>query len=202
MELVLINTYKQLSIYEKEWLAILEATQNTNPFLEYEFVYNLWEVLGQEKGVVIYAVKEHNRIIGFFPFQLKQTWFGYMLYFIAQDEVNGMDFIVKERDKERVIMFVFDALIKRKKSIVFSFNGLLESSGTLNKLSRYLQARNMKEYSRVDTIQLNSKYIPNDLSTENNSKTIFSTNSLRAKTYRNLLWTKEMITSKVIRNSN
>ena len=202
MELILITTCKHLSIYEKEWLAILEANQDVNPFLEYEFVYSLWEFLGEEKGVEIYAVKEHNRIIAFFPFQLKQTWFGYMLYFIAQDEGNCMDIIAKERDKDRVIMFVFDALIKRKKSIVFSLNGLLESGDTLSKLSRYLQARSMKEYSRVDAIQLNTKYVPKHYSIKYNTKTIFSTNTLRAKTYRNFLWTKEMVTAKVIRKSN
>ena len=202
MELVLINTCKHLSIHEKEWLAILEANQNTNPFLEYEFVYNLWGVLGEEKGVEIYAVKEHNRIIAFFPFQLKQTWFGYMLYFIAQDEGNCMDIIVKERDKDRVIMFVFDTLINRKKSIVFSLNCLSESGDTRSKISSYLQARSMKEYSRVDAIQLNSKYVPKHLSNEYKTKTIFSTNTLKAKTYRNFLWTKEMVTAKVIKRSN
>ncbi|MFJ7827537.1 hypothetical protein [Psychrobacillus sp. NPDC096623] len=202
MELVLINTYKQLSIYEKDWLAILEANQNTNPFLEYEFVYSLWEVLGEQKGVEIYAVKEHNRIIAFFPFQLKQNWFGYTLYFIAQNEGNCMDIIAKERDKDRVIMFVFDVLIKRKKSIVFSLNGLLESGDTLSKLSRYLQARSMKEYSRVDAFQLDYKHVPKDFSNEYYTKIIFSTNTLRAKTYRNILWTKEMVTAKFIRKSN
>lgn len=193
MELVLIKTYKHLSIYEKDWLAILEANQNISPFLEYEFVYNLWEVLGEEKGVEIYAVKEHNRIIAFFPFQVKQTWFGYMLYFIAQDEGNCMDIIAKEREKDRVIMFVFDALINKKKSIVFSLDGLLESGDTLSKLLSYLQARSMK---------LNSKYIPKHDSIKFNTKTIFSTNTIRAKTYRNFLWTKEMVTAKVIRKSN
>ncbi|SDO00405.1 hypothetical protein SAMN05518871_10978 [Psychrobacillus sp. OK028] len=201
MELVFINTFKHLSIYEKEWLAILEANQNTNPFLEYEYVYSLWEALGEEKGVEIYAVKEHNRIIAFFPFQFKQTWFGYKLYFIAQDEGNCMDIIAKDRDKDRIIMFVFDALIKRKKSIVFSLNGLLESGDTLNKLSRYLQARSMKEYSRVDAFQLNYKYIPKESSNAFYTKVMFSTNTLRAKTYRNILWTKEMVTAKFIRKS-
>lgn len=191
-----------MSIYKKDWVAILEVTQNANPFLEYEFVYNLWEVLGLGNGIEIYAVKEYNRIIAFFPFQLKQTWFGSMLHFIAQDEVNMMDIIAKDMDKERVIMFVFDALIRRKKSIVFFLDGFLGSGNTSRKLSKYLQARSMKEYSRVGIVQLNSdhKNISKDFSDESTTKTIFSTNTIRAKTYRNFLWTKEMITSKVIKN--
>lgn len=196
LELVLINTCKHLSIYETDWFAILEANQNINPFLEYEFVYRLWEVLGEDKGVEIYAVKEHNRIIAFFPFQLKQTWFGYMLYFIVQDEGNCMDIIAKERDKDRVIMFVFDALIKRKKSIVFSLSGLFESGDTPLKLSNYLQARNMKEqYSCVNTT-VNFESTTKDFLKDYTRKTIFSTNTVRARIYRNFLWTKEMIISK------
>lgn len=193
LEIVLINTIKHLSIYEKEWVEILVANQNTNPFLEYEFVYNMWEVLGEQKGVEIYAVKEHNRIIAFFPFQFKKTWFGYMLHFIAQDEVKCMDIIAKERDKDRVIMFVFDALINRKRSVVFSLHRVLGSGNTPLKLSTYLQARNIKEqYTRV-----NYERIPQNFSDDSTKKMIFSTNTVRAKTYRNFLWTKEMITSKV-----
>lgn len=196
LELVFINTIKHLSIYEKEWLDILVANQNTNPFLEYEFVYNMWGTLGEQKGVEIYAVKEHNRIIAFFPFQFKKTWFGYMLHFIAQDDC--MDIIVKKRDKDRVIMFVFDALIKRKRSVVFSLHSLLDSGDTPLKLSNYLQARNIKEqYRRVGSPLLTYERIPKNFSDDSTKKMIFSTNTVRAKTYRNFLWTKEMITSKV-----
>lgn len=199
MELVLIKSYKQLSLYEKDWLSILEANDNRNPYLEYEFLYKLWVNLVQEEGIEIYAVKEHNRIIAFFPFHSKETWFGYLLCFVAQNEVNVMDIIAKERDRDRVIMFVFDELINMKKSVVFTLNGLFENGNTLHNLSKYLQARSMREYSHVGNTQLKSKNISQD--SEYSTKTIFSTNTLRAKSYRNFLWTKEMIVSKVKRNS-
>lgn len=199
MELVLIKSYKQLSLYEKDWLSILEANDNRNPYLEYEFLYKLWVNLVQEAGIEIYAVKEHNRIIAFFPFHSKETWFGYLLCFVAQNEVNVMDIIAKERDRDRVIMFVFDELINMKKSVVFTLNGLFENGNTLRNLSKYLQARSMREYLHVGNTQLKSKNISQD--SEYSTKTIFSTNTLRAKSYRNFLWTKEMIVSKVKRNS-
>ncbi|MEK5216614.1 hypothetical protein [Psychrobacillus sp. FSL H8-0487] len=200
MELVLIKSYKQLSLYEKDWLSILEANENRNPFLEYEFLYKLWVNLRQKEGIEIYAVKEHNRIIAFFPFHSKETWFGYILCFVSQNEVNAMDIIAKERDRDRVIMFVFDELINMKKSVVFSLNGLFESGNTVRNLSKYLQARSMKEYLLIGNTQLKSKSISKDFSPYT-TKTIFSTNTLRAKSYRNFLWTKEMIISKVKRNS-
>lgn len=200
MELVLIKSYKQLSLYEKDWLSILEANENRNPYLEYEFLYKLWVNLGQKEGIEIYAVKEHNRIIAFFPFHSKATWFGYILCFVAQNEVNAMDIIAKVRDRDRVIMFVFDELINMKKSVVFSLNGLFESGNTVRNLSKYLQARSMKEYLLIGNTQLKSQSISQDFSPYT-TKTIFSTNTLRAKSYRNFLWTKEMIISKVKRNS-
>ncbi|WP_175496296.1 GNAT family N-acetyltransferase [Psychrobacillus psychrotolerans] len=190
-----------MSLYEKDWLSILEANENRNPYLEYEFLYKLWLNLGQKEGIEIYAVKEHNRIIAFFPFHSKETWFGYILCFVAQNEFNTMDIIAKERDRDRVIMFVFDELINMKKSVVFSLNGLFQNGNTLRNLSKYLQARSMKEYLFVDNnIQLKSKSISRDFSPYT-TKTIFSTNTFRAKSYRNFLWTKEMIISKVKRNS-
>lgn len=148
MELILIKSYKHLSIYEKEWSEILADNKNTNPFIEYEFVYNWWRFLGEKEEVEIYAVKENNKITAFFPFQIKRKWFGSLLHFLALGDANYMDIVVRNRDKDRLIMFVFDSLIKQKKHIVFSLHGLLESLGTSDKLSNYLKARSLKEKYR------------------------------------------------------
>jgi len=191
LELILIKSYKHLSLYEKEWSAILEGNHNINPFIEFEFVYNWWKLIGENDGVEIYAVKEHNRMIAFFPFQLKKVLFGYVVQFSAYKDAYYMDLIALKPDMNRVIMFVFDAIINQKKSVVFHLHGLIESRGTPAKLSNYLQARNMKEqYTRTVTAS-------ND-SNENTRKMIFSTNTLRAKTYRNLMWIKEAIMDKKV----
>ncbi|KOO51976.1 GNAT family N-acetyltransferase [Viridibacillus arvi] len=160
MELIQITAYMDLGRYEKEWSAILEENNNTNPFIEYEFVYNWWRFLGKDEKVEIYAVKENDRMIAFFPFQLEKTWYGYILHFLALGDANYMDIIARKRDLDQVIMFVFDALIKEKKSIVFYLHGLLETIETHSKLSNYLKARNMKErYSRIVTPYIDLKNI-------------------------------------------
>ena len=115
LELIQIRTYKHLEIYENEWNTILEKNNNSNPFIEYAFVYNWWKILGLEQQIEIYAVKEHNRIIAFFPFQFEKKWFGYMVHFLALGDANYMDFIVRKVDKSRAIMYLFDELIKLKK---------------------------------------------------------------------------------------
>ena len=156
LELIQIRTYKHLEIYENEWNTILEKNNNSNPFIEYAFVYNWWRILGLEQQIEIYAVKEHNRIIAFFPFQFEKKWFGYMVHFLALGDANYMDFIVRKVDKSRAIMYLFDELIKLKKSAVFNLHGLLESTDTPNILSDYLKVRNMKQrYNRIETPYVN-----------------------------------------------
>lgn len=180
MELIPITTYKHLSIYEEDWLAILKENQNSNPFIEYEFVCNLLKSLEGHGDVKIYAVKEHNRMIAFFPFQLKKTWLGYIVHFLAPEETKIMDIIAKKRDVDRVIMFVFDEIITHKKDTIFHLHGLVESVGTPSKLSKYIKARNMKEQNLTKNNDGNGI-----------SKIIFSTSILKAKTYRNFLWVKD-----------
>ena len=145
MKLISIKSYTHLEVYEQDWKKITEEIENTNPFIEYEFVYNWWKILGQQYNVEILAVQEHNRIIAFFPFQFKKTWFGHMANFLALGEANYMDIIVRKINASRVIMFALDELIRTKKSIVFQLHGLLESTTTPYALSQYLNARNMKE---------------------------------------------------------
>ncbi|WP_277585644.1 GNAT family N-acetyltransferase [Psychrobacillus antarcticus] len=145
MKLISIKSYSHLEVYKQDWNKIIEDIENTNPFIEYEFVYNWWRILGSKENVEIIAIEEHNRMIAFFPFQFKKTWYGYMANFLALGIANYMDIIVRKSDASRAIMFAFDELIKMKKSIVFSLHGLLESTDTPFAITQYLNARNMKE---------------------------------------------------------
>ena len=145
MKLISIKSYSHLEVYEQDWNKITEENENTNPFIEYEFVYNWWKILGSKEDVEILAVQDHNRVIAFFPFQFKRKWFGYMCHFLAFGVANYMDIIVRRSDASRAIMFVLDEMISRKKSIVFYLHGLLESTNTPYALSQYVNARNLKE---------------------------------------------------------
>ncbi|QUG42553.1 GNAT family N-acetyltransferase [Psychrobacillus sp. INOP01] len=145
MKLISIKSYSHLEVYKQDWNKIMEDNENTNPFIEYEFVYNWWRILGYQENVEIIAIQEHNRMIAFFPFQFKKTWYGYMANFLALGIANYMDIIVRKSDASRSIMFALDELIKMKKSIVFSLHGLLESTVTPFAITQYLNARNMKE---------------------------------------------------------
>lgn len=120
MKLISIKSYTHLEVYEQDWNKITEDNENTNPFIEYEFVYNWWKILGLKEEVEILAVQEHDRIIAFFPFQFKRKWFGYMCHFLALGVANYMDIIVRKTDANRAIMFALDELISRKKHRILS----------------------------------------------------------------------------------
>ncbi|MGB2873209.1 GNAT family N-acetyltransferase [Psychrobacillus psychrotolerans] len=145
MKLISIKSYTHLEVYEEDWNKITGDNKNTNPFIEYQFVYNWWKILGAQENVEILAVQEHNRIIAFFPFQFQKKWFGYIAHFLALGITNYMDIIARKSDVSRTIMFALDEVINSKKSIVFYLHGLLESTNTPHELSKYLHARNMKE---------------------------------------------------------
>lgn len=213
MELIHIKTPKHLEVFEKDWNAILKESNNDNPFIEYRFIYNWWRFIGLQEEVEIYAVKEHKRIIAFFPFQVKRMHFGFMVQFMALNVASYMDFIVKKVDKNRSIMFAMDEIIKLKKRIVFYLHGFIESSETLSSLSDYLLARNLKvryyrigippfdleNISKLDTsLDYELSNIVKNVAFDHTRKMIFSTNTIKAKKYRDFLWLREWTLSKIL----
>ncbi|MEK4085029.1 hypothetical protein [Psychrobacillus sp. FSL K6-1415] len=205
MEHILINTYKHFSLHEKEWSAILEANENINPFLEYEYVYNWWTSLEVGRKVEIHAVKDNNRVIAFFPFEVKKTGGVHVFFFLTLFENQVMDLIVKKSDASRTIMFLFDSIINERKQIVFQLNELKERGKTFLKLSEYLVARNIKAKDVNKKLKMIYDELPN-LETPGDNQSysykhdgislIFSTNTVRSLLYRNFLWVKEVYFSR------
>ncbi|MCM3639275.1 GNAT family N-acetyltransferase [Sporosarcina luteola] len=143
MELTRITTLAQLEQYRDDWSLILEENQNTNPFIEFVWVYEWWKHFGDEYDMQIMLVKKDDRPIGFVPFIHKRRWFGHLYSFMAIGHANYMDFVVYNHLLQEVIEFIFDELIKEKRNIVFYLYGLLESSQTPSIIEDYLQQRSL-----------------------------------------------------------
>lgn len=141
MELIRIISIHQFQQYRKDWSLILEENQNTNPFIEFEWVNEWWKHLGRDQQVEIIAVQQEGRTIGFFPFLYKKGKLGYSYHFMAFGQANYMDFIVNPDLLDKTIEFVFDEIIRNRKNVIFYLHGLLESSSTAGKLEKYLQNR-------------------------------------------------------------
>lgn len=141
MELVWITKREQLQQYRADWSLILEKNQNTNPFIEFDWINEWWRHLGIDSQVEIIAVLQENKPVAFFPFLYKRSWLGYRYSFMAFGQANYMDFIVYEDLLDSVIEIVVDEVIRSRKNVVFYLHGLLESKSTPKSLEYYLQKR-------------------------------------------------------------
>lgn len=141
MDLIKITALDQLEKYEIEWSSILEKVDNTNPFIEYEWLYEWWRFLGKENNIEIIAVKEQNQFLAFFPFMYTKKGFVYEYNFMALGQANYMDVVAVESVLDRAIEFVFDYLIENRKKVLFNLHGLLESSKTPHSIESYLRKK-------------------------------------------------------------
>lgn len=141
MELFIVTSLNHFEQYEDDWSRILEDKQNTNPFIEFAWVYEWWKHFGDQWNVEIMVVKLDNNCVGFFPFIHHRKGFVGNYSFIALGEANYMDFIIVDELLDDVIAFVLDEIFRTQKNVVFSLHGLLESSHTTRSLENYLQNR-------------------------------------------------------------
>lgn len=141
MKMIEITSLEQLADYREAWNGILEKNGNTNPFIEFDWLYAWWSHLGSEDLVVITAVEEKGRTIAFFPFTYQKKWPIHIIRFAAFGQANYMDMVTKKEDLERTMSFVLDEIAARRKNVVFYLHGLLESSGSSKALEQYVKQR-------------------------------------------------------------
>ncbi|WP_336823679.1 GNAT family N-acetyltransferase [Sporosarcina sp. USHLN248] len=131
MKLIRINTLEQLHKVRGEWAQILEDNQNSNPFIEFEWI-SLWiECLGSQKNIEVIGIQnELGSYIGFFPFIKKKSLFGVIYEMIGYGQSNYMDFIIRHDDRNETIRFCFEKMIEEEPNALFILHGILESSPT------------------------------------------------------------------------
>lgn len=137
LQLIRIETARELTLYKEIWDAILASQQNDNPFLEYAWFYRWWKIVGVGEQVEVFAVKKDHDILGFFPFSIQRKWGVHIFSFAGEKAANYSGFIVKEQWLMQTISFVFDELFKKYRHILFSLQGLLESSRSSQAIERY-----------------------------------------------------------------
>lgn len=138
----------------------MEEKNNTNPFIEFDWVYEWWRNLGADRNVEIIAVFDCTEIIAFFPFLYDKKGLLYKYSFIGFGHANYMDIISYEHSLEYVLELVIDSIVAERKNVVFHLHGLLESSLSHGTLEVYLRKRKIA-YSthRVITPYINLEKI-------------------------------------------
>ncbi|WP_432360336.1 GNAT family N-acetyltransferase [Sporosarcina sp. UB5] len=162
MELFSITSLEQLTEYEKQWSLILEENKNSNPFIEFPWIFEWWKHFGGN-DVEILVVRSEGREIGFLPFRVKRNLFGYVYTFMAFGDANYMDMVIEEGRNDEVIAFVLDEVFRTKRNVVFYLHGLLESGKASRSLENYLRKRKLGfSVHRVITPYVDLEKIVND----------------------------------------
>ena len=141
LQILRIQTVRELPFYKGFWDGILEAEQNDNPFIEFAWFYKWWQIVGANEQVVVYAVKKENDIIGFFPFSIKKKWGINVFSSTGENISNYSGFIVKKEWLMQAVSFVFDEISKRHRHVLFSFHGILESGLSSKIIEQYFIER-------------------------------------------------------------
>ncbi|MFJ8458950.1 GNAT family N-acetyltransferase [Lysinibacillus xylanilyticus] len=143
LQLIRIRTDDELMWYKDIWDEILAAEVNDNPFIEFAWFYNWWQIVGRRARVELYAVEENGHIIAFFPFTVRLRW-GIRIYsFTGENIANYSGVVAKKEWLLPAITFVFDQLIERHKHVIFSFHGLLESKESTKVIEQYFVERQL-----------------------------------------------------------
>ncbi|MCM3711640.1 GNAT family N-acetyltransferase [Sporosarcina luteola] len=141
MELVRLTSWEQLQSVKRKWALILESNENSNPFIEFEWV-SLWiEYLGKDKSIEIIGVRNGKEFVGFAPFIKKRTIFGNVYEMIGLGQSNYMDFIILHEHREKIIQFILERMIKEEPQIIFNLHGILESSPTYKILVNFMEKK-------------------------------------------------------------
>lgn len=144
LQLIRIRTDDELMWYKDIWDEILEAEDNDNPFIEFAWFYNWWQIVGRRERVELYAVEENGTIIAFFPFLVRLRW-GVRIYaFVGENIANYSGVVAKKEWLLPATTFVFDQLIEKYKHLIFSFHGLLESKNSTKVIEQYFVERQLR----------------------------------------------------------
>ena len=82
--------------YKDIWDEILASEDNDNPFIEFAWFYNWWQIVGRRERVELYAVEENGTIIAFFPFMVRLRW-GVRIYaFVGENIANYSGVVAKK----------------------------------------------------------------------------------------------------------
>lgn len=144
LQLIRIRTDDELMWYKEIWDAILEEENNDNPFIEFAWFYNWWQIVGRRERVELYAVEENGTIIAFFPFLVRLRW-GVRIYAFAGENIANYSGVVAKKEwLLPATTFVFDQLIEKYKHLLFSFHGLLESKDSTKVIEQYFIERQLR----------------------------------------------------------
>lgn len=143
IQLQTITCKEEFEHYRETWSEILAKKNNTNPFIEFDWVKEWWNAFGENQSIEIIVVKRNNLPIAFFPFLYEKKMFCDVYQFLSYGQSNYMDVIVSATDLKECVEWVLDELIQKRRHIVFYLHGLLESTQTVQVFKAYIRRKQL-----------------------------------------------------------
>ncbi len=136
-EIKVIRNLEELSKYKEVWNKILADNQNTNPFLEYDWIENWWNYLGIRHSLFIIILKVKERVVGICPFMIRKRRLFREITFVGYPEASYMDFILTGEGRADGVEAAIEYIRSLHGSYIFHLHGFVEESYALEKLKNY-----------------------------------------------------------------
>ena len=143
----IITDFFQFTKLREEWNALLDKTNNRNPFLHHEWLSSWWKAYGKDKELFVICVSENEKLIGLIPLMRYKTKFlglpMEILGFISNHWV-GLDFIGLETDLPKCLEALRRCVLKENKIAVLSY--FKENSRNLELMKKNFSNGSIKPY--------------------------------------------------------
>lgn len=147
-EVIVVNSLEELTDYKEEWDKILIDNNNSNPFLEFEWIESWWNIFGKGHSLFVLVMKMEERIVGFCPFMIIKKRFLKEIAFIGHPESLYMEFILAKEGGAQCIKSALDYIINLKGNYLLHLNGLFDESDTFKILENYFTKNKNKFFIR------------------------------------------------------
>ena len=142
LQLIRIRTDDELMWYKEIWDAILEEENNDNPFIEFAWFYNWWQIVGRKERVELYAI-EHEGQLGPFSFYSVYS-LGVRVYAFAGENIANYTGLWLKRNGYSKLQPLFLMSSLKASTYSFSLHGLLESKVSTKILEQYFVERQLR----------------------------------------------------------
>ncbi len=145
-EIKIIQNLEELGTYEEVWNNILADNQNTNPFLEYDWIVNWWKYLGRGHTLFIIILQVKERVVGICPFMIIKRRLFKEITFIGYPEASFMDFILTGEGSALGVEAAMEYIRHLHGNYLLHLYGFKEEAYTLKKLEDYFGKYFIRNY--------------------------------------------------------
>lgn len=138
-DIKVINNLEELTSYKEVWNKILADNQNTNPFLEYDWIENWWNYLGKGHILFVIILQVKERVVGICPFMIIKRRLFREITFIGYPEASFMDFILTREGRACGVEAAIEYIRNLHGNYILHLQGFVDGSYAFEKMGDYFE---------------------------------------------------------------